>query len=481
MQRHSNWGFFNGLFNETVISAGHDTMNRLLIVDDNQDIRKQLKWGLGREYELELAESADHALELFGRSKPGVVTLDLGLPPHEDSSEEGFRCLQEILKLSPTAKVIVITGNDGQENALKAIQLGAYDFYRKPIDLEELRIIIKRAFHLTSLEEENRRLFTASLSGLDESHGIIGQCPKMQEVFSSIRKVGASDLSILITGESGTGKELVARAIHAKSPRKSNAFVAINCGAIPENLLEAELFGHEKGAFTGAHARSQGKVEYAHQGTLFLDEIGELPLSLQVKLLRFLQEKSIQRVGGRQDIQVDARILAATNIDIHKAMATGTFREDLFYRIGVVAIDLPPLRDRGDDVLILANLFLRRSCREQNRKTGGFSRNAIDSLRTYEWPGNVRELENKIQRAVIMTNTPLIEPQDLGFEGTPTTNGGCSSPHASTLREGRELVERQMVQAALMEQAGNIAQAAKVLGIARPTLYDLMKKYDIQA
>jgi two-component system NtrC family response regulator len=455
-------------------------MNTLLIVDDNDDIRKQLKWGLGKDYSLELAQDADHALELFRRTKPGVVTLDLGLPPHEDSSEEGFRCLKEILRLSPSAKVIVITGNDGQENALKAIQLGAYDFYRKPIDLDELRIIIRRAFHLSSLEEENRRLLSVSFPVSDGGLGIIGQCPKMQEVFSTIRKVAESDVPILITGESGTGKELVARAIHSRSHRRTGAFVAINCGAIPENLLEAELFGHEKGAFTGAHSRNQGKLEFAHEGTLFLDEIGELPLNLQVKLLRFLQEKVIQRVGGRQDIPVDARIVSATNIDIFKAMKDGTFREDLFYRIDVVSINLPPLRERGEDILMLANVFLRRSSQEQNRKISDFSQEAIDCLQTYEWPGNVRELENKVQRAVIMTNSTLIEPKDLGFEDKPSISfGRFAPPQVATLKEGRKLLERQMVQAALKEQAGNIAKTAEALGIARPTLYDLIKKYNI--
>ncbi|GAB6059689.1 PEP-CTERM-box response regulator transcription factor [Desulfonatronum parangueonense] len=458
-------------------------MNKLLVVDDNEDIRKQLRWGLGRDYSLALAVDANDALEHFRKHKPAVVTLDLGLPPHEDSSQEGFRCLSEILRLSSTAKVIVITGNDGHENALKAIQMGAYDFYHKPIDLDELRIIIKRAFHLASLEEENRHLLSRSCQGLEEGHGIIGQCQKMQSVFDSIRKVADSDASVLITGESGTGKELVARAVHATSSRRKNAFVAINCGAIPENLLESELFGHEKGAYTGAHSRTQGKFEFAHQGTLFLDEIGELPLSLQVKLLRFLQEKVIQRVGGRQDIQVDARIVSATNIDIAQALASGSFREDLFYRIGVVTIDLPPLRERGDDILLLANLFLRKNCRELNRKSAGFSQESTSCLYSYEWPGNVRELENRIQRAVIMTNTPFIEPEDLGFsektEKPESSRPRVQASLASTLRESREMLERQMVQNALIDNDGNVAKAAEALGVSRPTLYDLLKKYQI--
>ncbi|WP_092123416.1 PEP-CTERM-box response regulator transcription factor [Desulfonatronum thiosulfatophilum] len=455
-------------------------MNKLLVVDDNEDIRKQLKWALGRDYSLTLAVDANHALDLFRKHKPHVVTLDLGLPPHEDSSEEGFRCLSEILKQANTTKVIVITGNDGHENALKAVQMGAYDFYHKPIDLDELRIIIKRAFHLASLEEENRHLHSQSCHGLDDGHGIIGQCQKMQNVFASIRKVADSEASVLITGESGTGKELVARAVHAKSSRRKNAFVAINCGAIPENLLESELFGHEKGAYTGASSRTQGKFEFAHQGTLFLDEIGELPLALQVKLLRFLQEKVIQRVGGRQDIQVDARIVSATNIDIAQAMADGSFREDLFYRIGVVTIELPPLRERGEDILLLSNLFLQRNCRELNRKSAGFSPESVACLQSYEWPGNVRELENKIQRAVIMTNTSFIEPEDLGFsEKSEKSTPRPQLSLGTTLRQGREMLERQMVQTALQDNTGNVAKAAESLGVSRPTLYDLLKKYNL--
>ncbi|WP_045220251.1 PEP-CTERM-box response regulator transcription factor [Desulfonatronum thioautotrophicum] len=455
-------------------------MNKLLIIDDNEDIRQQLKWGLGKSYSLVLAGDVDQALTLFRRHKPAVVTLDLGLPPHEDNSEEGFRCLREILAMEPTTKVIVITGNDDQENALKAIQLGAYDFYRKPVDLDELRIIIKRAFHLASLEEENRQLLHSPLPGMDNSLGIVGQCTKMQDVFATIRKVAESDIAVLITGESGTGKELVARAIHAKSARREGPFVAINCGAIPENLLEAELFGHEKGAFTGAHARSLGKFEYADQGTLFLDEIGELPLSLQVKLLRFLQEKTIQRVGGREDIKVDTRIVSATNIDIQQALEAGSFREDLFYRIGVVSIPLPPLRERGEDILILANLFLRRNNQGQGRTVEGFSPDAHRQLRSYEWPGNVRELENRVQRAAIMAATPLITPEDLGFiEPEVELENLSQFLIGATLREGREYLERSMIRKALKDHAGNIVKTAESLGVARPTLYDMIKKYNL--
>jgi two-component system, NtrC family, response regulator len=452
-------------------------MKQLLIVDDNADIRKQLKWGLGREgYGLLFAEDADQAIALFRRERPGVVTLDLGLPPHEDTSDEGFRALREILRASPTAKVIVITGNDGKENALQAIGLGAYDFYRKPIDLGELKVIVNRAFRLSALEEENRKLQAEAGARFQD---MIGQCAEMEKVFTTIRKVAGTDASVLITGESGTGKELVARAIHQGSLRKDGPFIAINCGAIPENLLESELFGHEKGAFTGAISRVQGKVEYAHKGTLFLDEIGELPPSLQVKLLRFLQGKVIQRVGGREDIQVDVRILAATNVDIAEAIKAGDFREDLYYRLGVVTINLPPLRERGDDIPLLATWFLKRISQEMNRKVRGFSPASAEQIRGYAWPGNVRELENKVQRAVIMCSGQYLEPEDLGF-ADPAETEPVEGMDNITLREARNQVERTLIRTTLEKCEGNIAKAAEMLEVSRPTLYDLLKKHGIQ-
>jgi len=455
-------------------------MEKLLIVDDNEDIRRQLRWGIGKEYSLFLAADGTEALELFRKHRPQVVTLDLGLPPHEDSSEEGFRCLGEMLRMAPEAKVIVITGNEGKEIAVKAVQMGAYDFYQKPINLDELKVIIKRAFHLQTLEDENRRLQSALDGCGTDAKGILGQCPEMQQVFTTIRKVASSDISVLIHGESGTGKELVARAIHAQSLRKDGPFIPINCGAIPENLLESELFGHEKGAFTGAMARVQGKVEYAHKGTLFLDEIGELPLNLQVKLLRFLQEKVIQRVGGREDITVDARIIAATNVDILQAMEAGKFREDLYYRIGVVTVTLPPLRSRGDDLMLLANFFLKRYANDLKKKMKGFSETSREYMENYGWPGNVRELENKVQRAVLMASGAVIEPDDLGFIERPMARK-ISNSDVTTLREARERVEREMIKGAIANSKGNIAKASEELGISRPTLYDLMKKYGISA
>ena len=332
-------------------------MEKLLITDDSDEIRTQMKWGFSKEYDVILAKDGKESLALFTKYMPRVTILDLGLPPHENGTEEGFRCLQQMFWLNPAAKVIVLTGNDQRENALKAIEMGAYDFYQKPANLDELRVIVRRAFHLSSIEEQNRSLHHALEQQTSPVGGIIGHCAEMQSVFSTMRKVASSDASILIQGESGTGKELVARAIHSMSLRKGGPFIPINCGAIPETLLETELFGHEKGAFTGAHAQLQGKVEYAQNGTLFLDEIGELPALLQVKLLRFLQDKTIQRVGGREDVVVDTRILAATSKDLTQEMKENRFREDLFYRLGVVLIKVPPLRERKGDLDGPCNIF----------------------------------------------------------------------------------------------------------------------------
>ena len=457
-----------------------ETLNKILIVDDIEDIRKQLKWGLGRDYAVLLAADGTEALTLFRRHQPLVVTLDLGLPPDEEGTEEGFRCLREMLQIAPSTKIIVITGNDDRENALRAVSMGAYDYYPKPVDLDELKVMISRAFHLYTIEAENRRLQSTVMERAGDNNGIIGQCPAMQQVFSTIRKVAQSDVSVMISGESGTGKELVARAIHDMSQRKHAPFIAINCGAIPDTLLESELFGHEKGSFTGAHVRVLGKVEYANKGTLFLDEIGEIPGPLQVKLLRFLQEKKIQRVGGREDIPVDVRIIAATNIDISKAMEEGRFREDLYYRIGVVSIDLPPLRSRGDDILLLANLFLRKFSTDYNKKVRGFSQDAEQCIVNYPWPGNVRELENKVQRAVLMVFGNQIECDDLGFATLPPASPSPLDFHDfGTLKDAREALEREMIISAIRTQGGNIAKAADILGVSRPTLYDLMKKHGI--
>ncbi len=471
-------------------------MEKLLIVDDSNEIRKQLRWGLGKEYKIHLAESVDEALKLFKKHQPRVVTLDLGLPPDIDGATEGFRCLDSMLAENHLTKVIVLSGNDERENVLQAINLGAYDFYQKPIDLAELRVILNRAFNLSTIEAENRRLQSALVSDNGDMGGMLGQCPQMLEVFATIKKVATVDVPILVLGESGTGKELVGKAIHSHSLRKESAFVPINCGAIPENLLESELFGHEKGAFTGAQAQVRGKVEYADDGTLFLDEIGEMPALLQVKLLRFLQEKLIQRVGGREDIMVDARIIAATNIDVEKAIASEKFREDLYYRIGVITIKLPPLRERGDDITLLSRFFLKRFSSEFSRKFRGFSDQSITAMNNYTWPGNVRELENKVKRAVVMADGLMVESWDLGLAERPAGEPENSETAVGlagvaqekvvatgidfsgmTIKEARGLVERKLLVAAIEQHDGNVVAAAKELGVSRPTFYDLMKKH----
>jgi two-component system NtrC family response regulator len=454
-------------------------MEKLLIVEDNPEIRKQLKWGLGKEYEVHLAGEVDEGLAVFRKEKPKVVVLDLGLPPEEDGTSEGFRCLEEMLLVCPAAKIIIATGNDEKESALRAIQTGAYDFYQKPIDLGELKVIIGRAYHLNNLENENRKLQLSLHGRNDDMGGIIGQCPEMQQVFVTIRKVASTEASVFLNGESGTGKELAARAIHDNSSRQNGPFVAINCGAIPENLLESELFGYEKGAFTGANARVQGKIEYANKGTLFFDEIGELPASLQVKLLRFLQERVIQRVGGREDIAVDVRIVSATNIDISKAIKAGTFREDLYYRIAVISLNLPPLRERGDDIMILANFFLKRFSESLNRKTKGFSAAAAKLMQVYDWPGNVRELENRVQRALIMSNSVLVEAEDLGFDGNVSVPKS-EEAESLTLRHARERAEKEIIESIIKKHKGNVLKAAEILGISRPTLYSLMRKHGLE-
>jgi len=453
-------------------------VEKLLIVDDSPEICKQMKWGLGKEYQVLLAQDVEEALKLFRRHKPKVLTLDLGLPPDVDGATEGLRCLEDILHEQPDTKVIVLSGNEDQGNALKAVQFGAYDFYRKPIDLPELKVILQRAYKLAALEEENRRLQTESWSDCDRGGGILGQCPQMEEVFSTIHKVAPADIPILILGENGTGKELVAKAIHRQSLRNKGELIPLNCGAIPENLLEAEFFGYEKGAFTGAATQVKGKVEYAHEGTLFLDEIGELPLALQVKMLRFLQEKKLQRVGGRKDIDVDTRIVAATNVDIDEAIQQGNFREDLYYRISVITIQLPPLRERGEDILLLANYFLNRYAAEFAKKIKGYSSAAETALNKHPWPGNVREMENRIKRAILLAEGPVLEPCDLGFEAL-----GKAEPEFSTqgltLKEARDRLERDMLVTALKKNDGNVAKSSEELGVSRPTFYDLMKKHHL--
>ncbi len=450
-------------------------MKNLLIVEDDEGAGTQLKWGLSKEFKVTWAKDGPQALGAFSKVKPKVMTLDLGLPPHEDGVQEGIACLKKILEISPYTKIIVITGNSDKENALQAVGLGAYDFYQKPVDLEVLNGILRRAFHLADLEQEYRKL-KKKISESNIFEKIIGDSPGMLEVFSLIKKVASADATVLIYGESGTGKELVAQAIHSRSPRSSSPFIPVNCGAIPENLIESELFGHEQGAFTDAKSRKLGLVERASGGTLFLDEIGELPLQLQVKMLRFLQERKIQRVGGTEEIEVDVRIIAATNVDIEKSVKEGSFREDLFFRLCVIKTSLPPLRERGEDIAVLAKSFLSRFNRKNKKKIKGFSHQAILAMQTYYWPGNVRELENKIQRAVIMTETSQIEPKDLSLPGADNE----TTPSKGTLKQARTTAEIIAIRNALILHAGNISNAAKELGVSRPTLYDLINKYDLK-
>ena len=444
---------------------------KLLVVDDDEDLRTQMKWALAQDYEIFLAEDRPSALEAVRTRKVPVVTLDLGLPPWPASVEEGFAALAEILSMDPLIKVIIATGRGEKEHALRAIGDGAYDFLYKPVDIEELKVLLKRAFYLAGLEREHQEL--QSRIGDDHFQGILGTSPKMQEVFATIRKVATTDVPVLIVGDSGTGKELVASAVHRLSRRKNHPFVVINCGAIPENLLESELFGHEKGAYTGAHVQRKGRVEAAHSGTLFLDEIGELSLALQVKLLRFLQEQVIERIGGREQIKVDARVIAATNRDLKQAMKDGTFREDLYFRLGVITIPLPLLREREGDVVLLANAFLRRHGAENKKKLTGFTNEAVKALQEYAWPGNVRELENRLKRAVIMAEGSKITPADLEMEAPEDSRG------AASLKEAREALEREMVTRALAINNDNVTRAAEELGISRPTLYELMEKLGI--
>ena len=444
---------------------------RLLIVDDDEEIRTQMKWGLAQDYEIFLAEDRPTALEMLSEHRPQVVLLDLGLPPRPADPVEGLAALSEIISRDNLAKVIIISGQGEQENALQAIGAGAYDFLPKPADLEVLKLLLKRAFHIASLEREYREM--QQLQG-ETFEGMLGTSSQMQTVFTTIRKVATSDAPVLVLGESGTGKEMVAQGIHRQSSRKDGPFVAINCSAIPETLLESELFGHEKGSFTGAHVQRKGRVETASGGTLFLDEIGELPALLQVKLLRFLQEQTIERVGGRQPIQVDTRVVAATNVDLKKAISENKFREDLFYRLAVVVVNLPPLRERETDVRLLAQEFLRRSAAKIGKTGLTFDHEALRALKDYGWPGNVRELDNRVRRAVIMADGKRLTAADLEL-------GDISErPHAANLKEAREAVEREMIQKALRKHGGKIAPAAADLGISRPTLYELMDKLGLK-
>jgi two-component system NtrC family response regulator len=445
---------------------------RLLIVEDQEAIATQLRWGLSAEYEISAATSGKAALDLFETFQPNLVTLDLGLPPDAQGTSEGLRVLGELLRRDKHLKVIVITGAQDENAALEAIRLGAADFYHKPADIEGLKVVLRRSAFVQRLERENDAR-AQSAESANRYGRLLGSSVPMRELFAQTERVAKSNTTILILGESGTGKELVAESIHAASPRRDGTFVPINCAAIPHNLIESELFGHEKGAYTGAHTTRKGKIEFANGGTLFLDEIGELDLALQVKLLRFLQDHEVERVGGRERIPVDVRVVAATNADLTKMQAEGKFREDLFFRLSVVSLSVPPLRERGEDILLLANAFLRRDARDvTDRRIRGFSADAVQAMKVYSWPGNVRELENKVQRAVLVSAGPLLTPADLGL--APQT------PKELTLRGARENVERQLVVEALLRTAGNVSRAAREIGVTRPTFHSLMSKYAIQ-
>jgi two-component system NtrC family response regulator len=441
---------------------------KLLIVEDDSGLQSQLRWYFDG-YEILQAKDRASAMSQMRRHQPPLVSLDLGLPPDPANSTEGMALLEEMLSVSPEAKVVVVTGNDDRQNALQAISLGAYDFYIKPVDADELRLIVDRAAHVYGLEAENRRLARQSASPLQ---GLITSDPGMLKICRMVERVAPSDATVLLLGESGTGKEVLARAVHQLSSRAKGPFVAINCAAIPENLLESELFGYEKGAFTGATRQTIGKLEHADKGTLFLDEIGDLPMSLQAKLLRFLQERVVERLGGRSEIPVDTRVVGATNKDLEAMIKSGEFREDLFYRISEIAIDIPPLRERQGDRSLIAHALLERYRQEQRKTTRlSFSAEALRAIDAYNWPGNIRELENLIRRAAIMADSPRIEPDDLGL----STPENPEEPLA--LREIRDAAEQQAIIKAMSRCNGNIAQAADLLGITRPTLYNLLDKY----
>jgi len=443
---------------------------KILIIDDEEGIRDQFKWSLKQDYKVLVAGNAEEGIELFKSEHPDLVVSDIALSGNGD--QDGLQLFEDIQLLDSKVKVIIITGNEQRELAFKAVQMGAYDFYKKPIDLQEFKIILKRALHLQKLEAEIQ-LSTLENSAEFYTPEIIGKCQQMSEVYDIIERTSATDATILITGESGTGKELVAKALHMQSPRKDFPFVVINCGAIPENLLESELFGHEKGAFTGAHVQRKGRLERANQGTVFLDEIGELSVALQVKLLRFFQEREIERVGGREPIQIDVRIIAATNRNLEEEIEKERFRPDLFYRLSVIPINLPPLREREQDIFTLANHFLNKFNLEHERKIKGFSREATKLIQDYSWPGNIRELENKVKRAVIMTKNAVIIPEDfnLKFEESPQEK--------MNLRKAVEEFEENCIRQTLLKNDGNVSRTAQELGINRTTFYDMLNRYNI--
>ncbi len=453
--------------------AKKSKLKPLLVVEDDPGLQSQLRWCF-EGYDVIIAGERQAALAAMQKHRPAVVTLDLGLPPDPANASEGLATLEEILASYPHTKIIVVTGNDDRDNAVKAVSLGAYDFYQKPVESEILGMIIARAHTLHDLEEEYRQLQQVRTTQLE---GVIGASPQMQKACRMVEKVAPSDVTTLLLGESGTGKELFARALHNLSPRKAGPFIAINCAAIPEALLESELFGHEKGAFTGASKQTRGKIEYADGGTFFLDEVGDLPQSLQAKMLRFLQERVIERVGGRSEIPVDVRVICATHQNLQALIDEGQFREDLYYRISEITLQIPPLREREGDNLMLARVFLDRFCSDHGQSLKGFSPEALQAIESYHWPGNVRELENKVKRAVIMADGDYVMADDIELD---VASGGGDGPLQLDLRQVREEAERKALQRALTLANNNVTQAAELLNVSRPTLYDLLSKYGLK-
>jgi two-component system NtrC family response regulator len=447
------------------------SLEKILIVDDEESILNQLRWGLAGEYDVITAASADEARRAMRDEKPAIVTLDVTLGP-PSAGPEGLDLLDEIVERHPLTKVIMVTGNDRRENAISAIQRGAVDWYAKPIELDELKVILKRAVHIRQIEMQK----PGGPVSKRRYHRLVGESVSMQKVFALIQRVATTDVSVLVLGENGTGKELVANAVHESSPRREHPFVPINCGAIPESLLESELFGHERGAFTDAHRAREGRFELADRGTLFLDEIGEVPLHLQVKLLRFLQDHVVERIGSRERIRVDARVVAATNRDLKALIGDGRFREDLYFRLGVIAIHVPALRERGDDLRLLAEYFLEFYGRQHKRRLKGFTQAALRAIMAHPWPGNVRELENRVQRAVILAQDAYLRPEDLELESA----GGTADP-LPTLQSARDEAELRLLVDALTRNAGNVTRAAQNIDVSRPTLHDLLKKHNVDA
>ena len=446
---------------------------KLLVVEDDEGLQRQLRWSY-EDYEVLTASDRGAAIELLRLHSPSVVTLDLGLPPDPDGVTEGFATLDEILTVRPATKVIVASGHGARESARRAIAAGAFDFYNKPIDIDELGMIVRRAYHVADLEAENRRLAESAMGGSDVLGGIITGAPEMLKVSRMIERVATADVSVMLLGASGTGKELLARGLHNASLRAAKPFIAINCAAIPENLLESELFGYEKGAFTGAVKTTEGKIELAEGGTLFLDEVGDIPLPLQVKLLRFLQERVIERVGGRRALPVNVRIVCATHQDLEAMIAAGRFREDLFYRLAEIVVRIPSLAERHGDATLLAHHFLAKFGRDHGRQFRGFTPDAIAAISDWHWPGNVRELENRLKRAVIMSESSRLTASDLDLADRDNTA-------ALNLKTAREVADRHAIRKALARSENNISNAARLLGVSRPTLYDLIKQYEIDA